>query len=116
MDEDDEADSHPPLDGGQRAARDVCRARRVEIGWRAYRTGNMREAAETFERGSHVSSCRQPSPWLYWSARARDLLNESTLAVERYAIVIADYGNSYTGGWPPLPSEAVVRCRRRSCR
>jgi soluble lytic murein transglycosylase len=69
-----------------------------KIGWRAYRTGNMREAAETFERAAAAFPRGDTRPaWLYWSARARDLLNESTLAVERYSIVIADYGNSYYG-------------------
>jgi soluble lytic murein transglycosylase len=69
-----------------------------KIGWRAYRTGNMREAAETFERAAAAFPRGDNRPaWLYWSARARDLLNESALAVERYSIVIADYGNSYYG-------------------
>lgn len=70
----------------------------TKIGWRAYRAGEMREAAETFERAAATFPRADNRPlWLYWSARARDLLSESTLAVERYAIVIGDYGNSYYG-------------------
>ena len=69
-----------------------------KTGWRAYRTGNMREAAEVFERAAAAFPRADNRPaWLYWSARARDLLNESTQAVERYSIVLADYGNSYYG-------------------
>ena len=70
----------------------------TKIGWRAYRAGEMRDAAETFERAAATFPRADNRPlWLYWSARARDLLNESTLAVERYAIVIGDYENSYYG-------------------
>jgi soluble lytic murein transglycosylase len=68
------------------------------IGWRAYRAGNPREAAETFERAAAAFPRADNRPaWLYWSARSRDLLNESAVALERYALVIADYGNSYYG-------------------
>jgi len=68
------------------------------IGWRAYRQGEYREAADTFERAAAVFPRADNRPgWLYWSARARDLLGDSSAAVDRYAVVIADYGNSYYG-------------------
>ena len=98
MDEDEDADrilrlmvSNAPR--GRHAERAAWR-----IGWRAYRAGNMREAAETFERAAAAFPRADNRPaWLYWSARARDQMNESTVAIERYAIVIADYENSYYG-------------------
>jgi soluble lytic murein transglycosylase len=68
------------------------------IGWRAYRQRSYREAAETFERAAATFPRADNRPgWLYWSARAHDLLNESPVAVDRYSIVIADYENSYYG-------------------
>jgi soluble lytic murein transglycosylase len=70
----------------------------TRIGWRAYRQGGYREAAETFERAAAAFPRADNRPsWLYWSARSRDLLNESSTAVDRYSIVIADYENSYYG-------------------
>ena len=69
-----------------------------QVGWRAYRNRDLRFAAETFERAAATFPRADYRPsWLYWSARARDLLNESSAAVERYALVIADYGSSYYG-------------------
>jgi len=98
MDEDDEADRILRLMVANAPRGRYAERAAWKIGWRAYRTGNMREAAETFERAAATFPRADNRPsWLYWSARARDLLNESTLAVERYAIVIADYGNSYYG-------------------
>ena len=69
-----------------------------KIGWRAYRTGNYQEAAETFERAAatYLRADYRPS-WLYWSARARDRMNDQPSADARYQLVVADYENSYYG-------------------
>jgi soluble lytic murein transglycosylase len=68
------------------------------VGWRAYRTGRLREAAETFERAASTFPRADYRPsWLYWAARARTQLREPELAADRYSIVIADYQNSYYG-------------------
>jgi len=69
-----------------------------KIGWRAYRMGNFREAAETFEvaAANFPRSDYRPS-WLYWSGRSRDQMNEGDVAVARYRLTIADYANSYYG-------------------
>jgi len=69
-----------------------------KIGWRAYRKGDFREAAETFENAaaSFPRSDYRPS-WLYWSGRSRDQLDERDVAATRYRLTIADYANSYYG-------------------
>jgi soluble lytic murein transglycosylase len=98
LDEDEDADrvfrqmlkSFPRGQYGDRAA--------WRVGWRAYRQRDFREAAETFERAAAAFPRADYRPsWLYWSGKARDRLNESAVAVERYAITIADYGSSYYG-------------------
>jgi soluble lytic murein transglycosylase len=98
IDQDDEADQvfrellqrFPGHPHSERAA--------WRVGWRAYRAGNFREAAETFDRGAVTFPRADHRPaWLYWSGRARTQLGEPVLAAERYAVTIADYQNSYYG-------------------
>ena len=68
------------------------------IGWRAYRAGNFREAAETFEQAAFAFPRADYRPaWLYWSGRAHTQLDEPAIAASRYGIAIADYENSYYG-------------------
>jgi len=69
-----------------------------KVGWRAYRAGDFREAAETFENAAGVfpRSDYRPS-WLYWAGRSRDQINERDVAAARYRLTIADYANSYYG-------------------
>jgi soluble lytic murein transglycosylase len=69
-----------------------------KVGWRAYRAGRLREAADTFDRAASMFPRADYRPsWLYWSARARTQLRDTALASERYSIVIGDYQNSYYG-------------------
>jgi soluble lytic murein transglycosylase len=69
-----------------------------KVGWRAYRAGRLREAADTFDRAASMFPRADYRPsWLYWSARARTQLRDTALASERYSIVIGEYQNSYYG-------------------
>jgi soluble lytic murein transglycosylase len=69
-----------------------------KIGWWAYRSANYGETVRVFE-GAAVNFPRSDyrPPWLYWSARAHEALREQALADSRYALVEADYRNSYYG-------------------
>jgi len=69
-----------------------------KIGWRSYRKGEFRDAAETFENAAAAfpRSDYRPS-WIYWSGRSRDQLGERDVATARYRLTIADYANSYYG-------------------
>ncbi len=69
-----------------------------KIGWWAYRSANYAETVRVFE-GAAVNFPRSDyrPPWLYWSARAHEALREQALADARYALVEADYRNSYYG-------------------
>ena len=69
-----------------------------KIGWWAYRDGSYAEAVRVFE-GAAANFPRSDyrPPWLYWSARAHETLREPALAEARYALVAADYRNSYYG-------------------
>ncbi len=69
-----------------------------KIGWWAYRGANYGETVRVFE-GAAANFPRSDyrPPWLYWSARAHEALREQALADSRYALVEADYRNSYYG-------------------
>jgi soluble lytic murein transglycosylase len=69
-----------------------------KIGWWAYRNGRFAETVRVFE-GAAANFPRSDyrPPWLYWSARAHEALREPALAESRYALVTADYQNSYYG-------------------
>src|SRR5262245_60281422 len=69
-----------------------------KIGWWAYRNARYADAARAFESGAaHFPRSDYRPAWLYWSARAHEALNEQQLAGSRYALVTADYMNSYYG-------------------
>jgi len=97
-DEDDRADEifrelyarFPTGRHGERAA--------WKIGWRAYKRGDLAEAARVFDRaaGDFPRSDYRPM-WLYWSGRAYARLDRSDLAAARFALAVADYANSYYG-------------------
>ena len=69
-----------------------------KVGWTAYRQGRFDEAIRLFEAlaGQFPRSDYRPS-WIYWAARAHDQLGNADTANARYAIVVADYQNSYYG-------------------
>jgi soluble lytic murein transglycosylase len=83
-----------------------------KVGWRSYRAGRYDETVRYFEQAAHdfPRSDYRP-PWLYWSGRAHEALNERALAEERYKLAAADYVNTYHGrlalerldGWKPGP-------------
>src|SRR4029434_169081 len=63
-----------------------------KVGWRAYRSGNYQEAAETFERAAAAYARSDYRPmWLYWSGRARDRMSDQPAATARYQLTVADY-------------------------
>jgi soluble lytic murein transglycosylase len=76
-----------------------------KIGWAAYKNGNYAEANRFFEgaAANFPRSDYRPA-WLYWSARAHEALKETDLAQARYALLAADYANTYYGriGAPKL--------------
>ena len=69
-----------------------------KVGWRAYRARNMSEAARYFESaaGNFPRSDYRPA-WLYWSARARDAMDDKVAATSRYQLTVSDYQNTYYG-------------------
>ncbi|HEX3645778.1 MAG TPA: transglycosylase SLT domain-containing protein [Vicinamibacterales bacterium] len=69
-----------------------------KIGWWAYRSANYAETVRVFE-GAAANFPRSDyrPPWLYWSGRAHEALREQALADSRYALVEADYRNTYYG-------------------
>jgi soluble lytic murein transglycosylase len=97
-DQDDEADAvfrdlydkNPQGSYADRAA--------LKIGWRAYRKGQYQDTVRYFERAASNFPRSDYRPvWLYWSARAHEQLDEISIADQRYALVMADYLNSYYG-------------------
>ena len=69
-----------------------------KIGWWAYKNGNYADTVRVFESAAanFPRSDFRP-PWLYWSARAHDRLNEPAIADARYTLVATDYLNTYYG-------------------
>jgi soluble lytic murein transglycosylase len=69
-----------------------------KVGWAAYRQSRFDEAVRLFEMSAarFPRSDYRPS-WIYWAARAHDQLQNADTANARYAIVMADYQNSYYG-------------------
>lgn len=78
---------------GRHAERAAWRA-----GWWAYRAARYRDAIRLFELGcaNFPRSDYRPA-WLYWSARAYDLVNDADNATARYRLTASDYLNSYYG-------------------
>ncbi len=69
-----------------------------KVGWRSYRNARYGETARYFEQASadFPRSDYRPA-WLYWAGRSHEALLERTLADARFALVTADYLNSYYG-------------------
>jgi soluble lytic murein transglycosylase len=69
-----------------------------KAGWHAYRTGNMKEAAEFFETGAgwFPRSDYRPA-YLYWAGRAHEAMGDRGTAIARLQLETADYLNTYYG-------------------
>jgi soluble lytic murein transglycosylase len=117
-DRDDEADAtfremYEKYPRGSNAERAAWKA-----GWRAYRDGRFEETVRFFEQAAadFPRSDYRPS-WLYWAGRANERLGNVDSAEQRYALVTADYLNSYYGrltakrlaGLVAAPGAAAVR-------
>lgn len=69
-----------------------------KIGWWSYRNGQYPDTIKVFETAaSRFPRSDYRPPWLYWTGRAHDALNEPSIAQERYSLVVTDYLNSYYG-------------------
>jgi soluble lytic murein transglycosylase len=80
-----------------------------KVGWLAYRQREYADAVVFFERAAAAFPRADNRPaWLYWSARARDEMGDSPMALARYRLVALDYQNSYYGR---LASN-ILRARR----
>jgi soluble lytic murein transglycosylase len=87
-----------------------------EAGWRAYRGGRYADTVKYFEQAAAAFPRSDYRPgWLYWAGRARRQLDQPPIAVERFALVTADYGNSYYGrlaakrlGSRPAPARVIA--------
>jgi soluble lytic murein transglycosylase len=69
-----------------------------KIGWLAYKNQQYTDVIRVFESAAaqFPRSDYRP-PWLYWSARAYDALQEIEHAQARYVLTATDYFNSYYG-------------------
>jgi peptidoglycan lytic transglycosylase len=69
-----------------------------KVGWSAYRTGRWADCARSFERAAveFPRSDYRPS-WLYWAARSREQIGDTSAADRLYGVLVADYINSYYG-------------------
>jgi soluble lytic murein transglycosylase len=69
-----------------------------KAGWRAYRDRKFDDTARYFTQAAanFPRSDYRPA-WLYWSGRSLEQLGHVDLAQQRYALVTADYLNSYYG-------------------
>jgi peptidoglycan lytic transglycosylase len=69
-----------------------------KIGWLAYRNQQYADTIRVFEgAAARFPRSDYRPPWLYWSARAHDALQETDLAQARYTLAATDYFNSYYG-------------------
>jgi soluble lytic murein transglycosylase len=69
-----------------------------KIGWWAYKNGDLNETVRVFEEAAAAFPRADSRPaWLYWSARARDGMDDEETALVRYRLVATDYLNSYYG-------------------
>jgi len=78
---------------GSRAERASWKA-----GWWEYKNGNHAETVKVFEAAAarFPRSDYRPS-WVYWAARARERLGDTSIAADRYRLVTDDYLNTYYG-------------------
>jgi len=69
-----------------------------KIGWWSYKNGDYADTVRVFESAAaNFPRSDYRPPWLYWSARAHDRLNEPALAEARYTLAATDYLNTYYG-------------------
>jgi len=69
-----------------------------KIGWRAYRNRNYADTIRVFESAaSQFPRSDYRPPWLYWSAKAYQGLNNRAEAESRYTLAATDYLNTYYG-------------------
>jgi soluble lytic murein transglycosylase len=69
-----------------------------KVGWAYYRQQKYQDAITVFEQAAATfpRSDYRP-PYLYWTARAYDHLDNADAASSRYALIAVDYLNSYYG-------------------
>ena len=82
-----------------------------KIGWLAFRNGRFTDTVKYFEAAAANFPRSDYRPgWLYWAGRAHDELKEPNLAQGRYAVLAADYSNTYYGrlGAPRLTASQRV--------
>jgi soluble lytic murein transglycosylase len=98
QDRDDEADAilremYARFPRGRHAERAAWKA-----GWTAYRKGRLAETVQYFESAATTFPRSDYRPaWLYWSARARDAMDDRAGAIAAYRVTVADYDNTYYG-------------------
>jgi soluble lytic murein transglycosylase len=69
-----------------------------KIGWLSYRNRNYAETISVFERAAaNFPRSDYRPPWLYWSGRAYEGLNQTAQADARFKLTVTDYYNSYYG-------------------
>jgi soluble lytic murein transglycosylase-like protein len=69
-----------------------------KLGWTRYRQGDFQAAIGIFEQAAaHFPRSDYRPPYLYWTGRAYDRLEQADRANARYALVAVDYLNSYYG-------------------
>src|SRR6185503_7103756 len=69
-----------------------------KIGWLAYRNQQYADTIRFFEgAAARFPRSDYRPPWLYWSGRAHEALQETALANARYKLAATDYFNSYYG-------------------
>ena len=98
QDDDEKADEvfrelYEKFPGGHYAERAAWK-----IGWRAYKNRRYADTIRAFESAAaqFPRSDYRP-PWLYWSAKAHEALNDRVDAQARYTLVATDYLNTYYG-------------------
>lgn len=69
-----------------------------KFGWWAYKNGRYADAIRAFEVAAAFYARSDYRPmWLYWAARAHEVMKNQTVADQRYVLVATDYLNSYYG-------------------